>query len=227
MADQLKKLRKENNEQDKQLSKENNAIITDMVCYLRSSDLCDYDIEIIRKELTGMALESQLRNEKFNDVAGDDYKVLCNELMKNGRQKTRYEKALEMLYIFVYGVGTLYLAEILFSSTIINIFKLGQFTMPITSGFIISTLLAVAIAFGVYSYFTRNSFEFSKHNRKTQIIFITGFTAAWTVVLLTRVFMGKTIIISINCLYPIVFLAVAFVLINTLADQYVNNLFKT
>ncbi|AET68038.1 hypothetical protein Desor_2474 [Desulfosporosinus orientis DSM 765] len=227
MANQLEKLRKENNVLDRQLSKENNAIITDMVCYLRSSDLCDYDIEIIRKELTGMALETQLRNEKFDDVIGDDYKSLCNELMKNGRTKTLYEKTLTLLYILVYGVGTLYLVEILFSSTIINIFKLGQFTMPITSGFLISSLLAVVIAFGVYGYFTRNSFEFSKHNRKTQIVFIIGFTAAWAVVMLTKVFMGKNTIISINCIYPIVFLAIAFVLLKTLEDQYVNNLFKT
>lgn len=174
-----------------------------------------------------MALETQLRNEKFDDVIGDDYKSLCNELMKNGRTKTLYEKTLTLLYILVYGVGTLYLVEILFSSTIINIFKLGQFTMPITSGFLISSLLAVVIAFGVYGYFTRNSFEFSKHNRKTQIVFIIGFTAAWAVVMLTKVFMGKNTIISINCIYPIVFLAIAFVLLKTLEDQYVNNLFKT
>lgn len=114
MANQLEKLRKENNLLDKQLSKENNTIMMDMVCYLRSSDLCDYDIEIIRKELTGMALEAQLRNEKFSDAVGDDYKALCDELMKNGRQKTLNEKALEILYVLVFGVGTLYLVEILF-----------------------------------------------------------------------------------------------------------------
>lgn len=77
----------------------------DIVCYLRSSDLCDYDIEIIRKEITGMALEAQLRNENFNVVVGDDYKAFCDELMKNGRQKTPYEKSLEILYTFVYGLG--------------------------------------------------------------------------------------------------------------------------
>ncbi|SHI21410.1 hypothetical protein [Desulfosporosinus lacus] len=227
MANQLEKLRKENNVLDKQLSKENNTIIMDMVCYLRSSDLCEYDIENIRKELTGMALEAQLRNENFNDVAGDDYKALCDELMKNGRQKTLYEKALEILYVLVYGIGTLYLAEILFSSTIINIFKFGQFAMPITSGFLVSTFFAVVIAFSVYNYFTKNSFELSNHNRKTQIIFIIGFTAVWTVVLLFRVFMGKTVLWSINFLYPTVFLAIAFVLIKRLEDQHVNNIFKT
>jgi len=226
MANRLEKLRKENNVQDKQLSKENNVIMTDMVCYLRSSDLCEYDIEIIRKELTGMAMEAQLRNEKFNDVAGDDYKALCDELMKNGRQKTLYEKALEILYVLIYGIGTLYLIEILFSSTIINIFKSGQFSISITSGFLVSTFFTVVIAVSVYNYFTKNSFEFSNHNRKTQIIFIIGFSAAWTALLLIKVFVGKTVLWSVNCLYPTLFLAIAFVLIKTLDDQHVNSLFK-
>lgn len=226
MANQLEKLRKENNLLDKQLSKENNSIMTDMVCYLRSSDLCEYDIEIIRKELTGMALEAQLRSEKFSDVVGDDYKALCDELMKNGRQKTLYEKALEILYVLVFGAGTLFLVEILFSSTIINIVKFGQFAMPITSGFLVTTFITVVIAFSVYNYFTKNSFELSNHNRKTQIIFIIGFTAVWTAVLLIRVFMGNTVLWSVNCLYPTAFLAIAFVLIKTLGDQHANNLFK-
>lgn len=223
MANKLEKLRKENNAQDKQLSKENGTIITDMVCYLRSSDLCDYDIEIIRKELTGMALEAQLRNEKFNDVVSDDYKTLCDELVKNGRQKTLYEKTLEVLYILVYGIGALYVIEILFSSTIINIFKSGQFTMPITSGFVISSLFAVGIAFCTYYYFTKKSFELSKHNRKVQILFIIGFAAAWTATVLIKVFMKNNVLFSINCLYPIVLVAIAFMVIKFLSDRYANN----
>ncbi len=227
MANQLDKLRKENNAQDKQLTKENNSILTDMVCYLRSSDLCDYDIEITRKELTGMALESQLRNEKFNDVAGEDYKALCDELMRNGRQKTLYEKALEVLYVLTYGIGALYVVEIIFSSTIINIFKTGQFSMPITTGFIISTLSAVFLGFGVYHYFTKNSFELSEHNRKTQILFIVGFTALWTVTLLIRVLLGKIILLYVNCLYPILIILIAAIVIKYLNNQHVNSLFKT
>lgn len=222
----LKKLRKENNMQDKLLSKESNAIITDMVCYLRSSDLCGYDIEVIRKELTGMALETQLRNEKFNDIIAEDYKALCDELMKNGSKKTRYEKVLEIVYILVYGIFVLYLAEIVFSSTIINIFKSGQFSMQITLGFVISTLIAVGMGFGVYYFITKNSFELSKKKRKTQVLFIIGFSAVWTTAVLSRLFMGKIFLLTINCLYPIVLLGLASLIIKFLNDKYANSFFK-
>ena len=221
----LKKLRKENNAQDKLLPKESDAIITDMVCYLRSSDLCEYDIEVIRKELTGMALEAQLRNKKFNDVIGEDYKTLCDELMKNGSKKTRYEKVLETAYILVYGIMALNLAEIVFSSTIINIFKSGEFSIQITSGFVISTLIAVGMGFGVYYYITKNSFELSKKNRKMQALFVIGFAAVWITAVLLRLFLGKTVLLTINCLYPIVLLGLAFLAVKFLNDRYANSFF--
>ncbi|MEL7657597.1 MAG: hypothetical protein AAGU75_17015, partial [Bacillota bacterium] len=74
MANLLENLRKENNGNDKLLSKENTLIMTDMVVYIRSSDLSDYDIEVIRRELFGMIYEAQLRNESAGQVIGDDYK---------------------------------------------------------------------------------------------------------------------------------------------------------
>jgi DNA-binding ferritin-like protein (Dps family) len=226
MANKLDKLRQENNRLDKQLTKENHNIMIDMVCYLRSSDLSDYDIENIRKELTGMALEAQLRNENFKDVVGDDYQALCDALMKNGRQKTLYERTLEILSILVYGIGVLYLIEIFFSSTITDIFKFGQFTMPITSGFIISTIMAALMAFGTYHFLTKYSFEFSNHNRTIKALFFIGFTAAWTSILLIKVFMDNNVLLTINCIYPLVFFAGAYVVIKYFNDRYANSLFE-
>lgn len=224
MANQVEKLRKENNLTDKQLSKENDSIITDMVCYLKSSSLCEYDIEIIRKELTGMALESQLRNQEFSDVIGEDYKTMCDELMKNSRKKTGYEKVLELLYILVVGIGTLYLYEIITSSTIINIFKYGNFSMDITSGFIIGTLASVFIAFGIYYIVTKKSFEILKFRNKA--LFVVGFAISWTVIVLVRVYKGKSVLLTINCLYPLVFLAVAYIAIKYLSAKNDNKLFE-
>lgn len=222
----LKELRKENNAQDKRLSKENDAIITDMICYLRASDLCEYDIEVIRKELTGMALEAQLRNEEFNDVIGGDHKAFCNELMKNGSKKSLYANVLETAYILVHGILALYLFEIIISTTIINIVKFGQFSMQITSGFVISTSLAVGIGFAVFYYITKNSFELSNKNRKIRVLFVIVFSAVWTIAVLLRLFMGETVLLTINCLYPIVFLALAYLIIKFLNDKYENSFFK-
>ncbi|MDR0981183.1 MAG: hypothetical protein LBL85_05385 [Methanocalculaceae archaeon] len=58
---ELSRLRVENNEQEKELTKENSDLITRMYIYLLSSRLKEIEVEIIRKDLTGMALEAQKR----------------------------------------------------------------------------------------------------------------------------------------------------------------------
>lgn len=225
MMNRLNKLRKENNLQDKQLSKENNPIMTDIICYLRASDLCEYDLEIIRKELIGMALESQLRGENFGDIVGDDKKAFCMELMENGRQKTNYEKILGILYTLTNALLVLYIAEIFLTATIINILKNNQFTMPITLGFVVMTLFAIAMGYFVYYYFTKNSFETLKRNRKTQILFLVGFIILWAAALFFRYLLDQTVLITVNCLYPLVIFAVAFAVIKLLNNQYENGFF--
>lgn len=222
---QLKKLRQENNKLDKKLSPENNRVITDMVCYLRSSNLSDYDLETMRRELTGMALEAQLRGDDFNRVIGNDYKAFCAELMVNGRQKTAYAKVLEMAYILIAGVGVLYLIEIILSPALKRLLQLGQYMLPITAGFLVSTVLICFMAFGAYSYITIKFFELSEPGSKSKYVFVIGFTIAWAVIILCKVFL-KTVFITVNMFYPLAFFVIAYIIIKFLSDRYENQYFQ-
>ncbi|WP_347488568.1 hypothetical protein [Desulfoscipio sp. XC116] len=224
MTNQLKRLRRENNTLDKQVLQENNTILTNMVCYLRSSRLCEYDIEIIRKELTGMALEAQLRGESFGNMVGEDFRAFCDELMKSGRQKTRCEKILELVTILTWGLGILFVIELFFSLTLFNLFKPGPDIMPVTSGFLLSTLLTLVFVYGLYYSITRKAFELSGHDRKTKTIFILGFSASWTAIVLIKVLM-KTVIFSITFWYPLIFFIIALVVIKYLNDFHANRSF--
>jgi DNA-binding ferritin-like protein (Dps family) len=155
MTNAVDKLRKENNERDKLLTKENGLMMMDMVVYLRCSNLCDYDIEVIRRDLFGMIYEAQLRNEPAGQVIGDSYKNFCDEIMANGRQKDLYEKFLEWAYIITAGVGTLFLIEIVFSGFFLELVH-GNFRMPISVGFMVSTVLIIAGAVVIYWYITKH-----------------------------------------------------------------------
>lgn len=70
-----KELRRENNLLEKQLSKENQAILTDIVVYLKSFDISEYRVEIVRQDITNMILEGERRNLRTEDVIGPDYKA--------------------------------------------------------------------------------------------------------------------------------------------------------
>lgn len=95
---ELSQLRKKNNELEKELTKENSDLITRMYFYLVSSSLKEIEVEIIRKDLTGMALEAQERGESFADVIGEDYKRFCDELRsQTAGEKHRAENFLRFL----------------------------------------------------------------------------------------------------------------------------------
>jgi len=229
MANLEKVLRKENNSSEKQLTKENNLILTDMIVYLHSSNLCEYDIEIIRKELIGMAIESQMREENFSNVVGADFKEFCDELIKNGRQKSLYEKVLEFLYVFVFGVGVLFLYEI-----ILHIFKVvikkdistSLLSLPISLGFVISTICAVIFAYGIFSFITKNSFELTD-SKLHKFLFIAGFTIIFVGIGFSRYIFDSTILGYMNVFIPIAVWTVGLMLVKILGDKHANELAKT
>ena len=70
----IKELNKKNNLLDKEILEENQEIFTDIICYIRSADLSDYDVEVVRRDLTEMIIEAQERGEKVTSLFSGDYK---------------------------------------------------------------------------------------------------------------------------------------------------------
>lgn len=227
MVNELTKIRKEIDSLEKQLNDYNNIVLTDMIVYLHSSNLKEYDIQVIRKELVNMALEYQIRGQDFKEAIGCDYKEFCNELIKSAREKTLYENILEKAYVVIGGIGILYLYEMFLSSTIINIFKTGSFSMPITLGFLGATFIATVSAFYIYWYITKKSFELTKPKMgKDKLFIVISGIFTWVIALIMRVKFDKTILFSINCVYPVVFLAISFGLICFLKNKNINEVAK-
>ena len=61
MNKETRLLNKENNILDSKIKEENQATFTDMICYLRSSNLSAYNIEVVRNDLTEMILQRFLQ----------------------------------------------------------------------------------------------------------------------------------------------------------------------
>lgn len=223
-----KKLRKENNKSETSLSKSTNLILTDMIVYLHSSDLCEYDIEIIRKELIGMAEESQMRGQAFQDVVGEDYKGFCDDLIQNGRKKSKQEKFIEMAYVLIVGFGVLFIYEIL-SKTIIAAVKgvsSDVLKMDISLGFVISSLCALIAANLIYLVFSKYAFELSMH-KKYRIGSVVLFSFLFTAMVAVRYFLNGVILCTLNWLFPMFLLICCYVMIKILDNRKSNELART
>lgn len=95
MNQKTKILLKENNQfEQKNLSKESQNIMTDIVCYLRGSELTEYNQEIVRRDINDMIAEGERRGETAESVIGRDYQGFCEDIIKSFPKRTVAEKVL-------------------------------------------------------------------------------------------------------------------------------------
>ena len=197
---ELSQLRKENNELEKELTKENSDLITRMYFYLVSSSLKEIEVEIIRKDLTGIALEAQERGESFADVIGEDYKRFCDELIANGRRKTPGGKLLEILELLLYAGNVLLIGTILLDGT------MPGAGLAITPAFITSILFGVVCGTAVLWFLSRVVWGLPEENfRRNQILGYGGLFAALAGFILLNRFLPATELFTIHPYIVLVF----------------------
>lgn len=159
MNRQTKQLWKENNELEKQIVPENAAVLTDMVVYLRTANISLYRQEQIRRDVTQMLLDAQMRGESAAEVFGGDYQAFCDSVLAEVPHRSLKMRALS-------GTGDVCLyAGIL--SAIWLCTKLagcltGQTVWPllmVTAGELAGMLLILCLSVGVVLYVCKTAFR--------------------------------------------------------------------
>lgn len=110
-----------NNELDKKQSEENNAVMTDIVCYLRVSNISEHDQEVVRHDLLEMVLSAQERNEDIRTVFGEDYKSFCDEIIAVFPQKNKKAKILDCIDMIISCTAIIGAIDIIISKETIEL----------------------------------------------------------------------------------------------------------
>ncbi len=222
-------LRKKNNEFDKLLTKENSAVMTDIVVYLRVSNIKDGQIEEIRQDLLEMAINAQNRGEPITSVIPTDYKAFCDDIIKNAQPKTLREKVFENAAIFARGLAIMLGINIVLSKFTANLLKRlfkGEpidLYFPVNAGLLIATVTIIAAAYLIVSYIGKKSFKLTEMSvqRKKQtknkiypkkILWGAAFGAAFALLVLLTFKLGKYVLFSVNIFYLIIAIGVLIVL---------------
>lgn len=105
----VKKLQKENNKIENEILEEYQEVHTDMIVYLRSSNINEYHQEIIRNDIANMLIDGQQRGETPDYIFGGDKKAFMDEIMLSALQKGEMEKFLESIslslnIVFIMGI---------------------------------------------------------------------------------------------------------------------------
>lgn len=81
MNRRTKELLAENNALERGLNAENSKILTDIVVYLRTAPVSEYQQELVRRDITHMMLDGQARGASMQEVLGDDYQAFCDQVL--------------------------------------------------------------------------------------------------------------------------------------------------
>ena len=76
-----KQLLEENNQREKELSPDNQKVLTDIVAYLRGSSTPILQQEQVRRDITEMLLEGEARGQSAQTIIGTNYQTFCDEIL--------------------------------------------------------------------------------------------------------------------------------------------------
>lgn len=201
MNKKTKELNKQNNLLDKKISNDNQPIFTDMICYLRSSNLTDYDIEVIRRDLSEMVISAQERGESISDVIGGNFKEFCDEVIASVPPKTKLQKIIDFLDVCCWVLSILFAINIIISKdTILMIEDLFRskpidFSLSVSIGNAILVVIILLFSYTFVYTICKNSFIKEIKYKKTAIFISLTIIMGLLVFVVT---LGKETLFTVN-----------------------------
>ena len=168
-----------------------------------------------------MVAEGEGRNEDVSVVIGNDYKAFCDEIISAIPPRSTKERIITSIANSLTYFVTLSVIW-LFSSIIFALISKNSLTLlPVTSGFIINTVLIISIAVLFVNFICKTSFNENIASSK-----IKNFLIAWVVlfiifgsVFLIQYFL-KTVVFHIPLYLAIIIILLSFVSSKVLEEVF-------
>lgn len=113
MSKRTKELLRANNALDAQLNKANQQVMTNIVVYIRSANISEYEQELVRRDIMHMLLNAQAEGRTAKDVLGEDAQAFCEAVIAALPPRSQKERLLDsvrnVLLAFVV-LGVIWLA---------------------------------------------------------------------------------------------------------------------
>ncbi len=160
MNKKTKMLLKENNEFEKyNLSEHSKNVMTDIVCYLRGSNLSEYNQEVVRRDSDYMLSDGEKRGETAELVVGREYQAFCDEIVKSFPKRTIVERIISDVNNITSAISIIAFIWLFVKVTQSIVEGNSIFHLQITMGEIIGNIIAVIEAKIIFNYITRKAFN--------------------------------------------------------------------
>lgn len=199
-----------NNMLDSQISEENQEQFTDMICYLRGANISEYDVEVVRQDLTEKVLSAQKRGQDIKSVIGEDYKTFCDNVIAGLPPRTLKQKVVDIVSTFCLALSVVLAINTVISKEMFDIVK-GMFsgkqidvTLSVSVGKLISTLLIVIFAYVITITIMKSALR-KESNYKKSLLFLSGCIVFGVLVFIAWVGRETAFTMNIFYAYAIIF----------------------
>lgn len=202
-------IRDENSQNSQNLIKENQEIYTNLVCYLRVSNLSDMEQEEIISDILRMFFDWEKQGKSVNEMIGEDYKQFADDIIAAvNPQKSILKKSKE--YFIIILDALCYMLTIDFAFLYLPKIVKGDLSLVYNYSLSMAVrgILLFIAAICIVTYIGKNCFYLSKISKQTR--FLIGCCAAGFIaitVFIARIF-SDVILVSINISYIIIIVAV-------------------
>lgn len=214
MNKQTKQLLNENNTLAKQLKENYSSVLTDIVVYIRSANISEYQQEVVRRDITQIMVDGTRRGDSPENIIGEDYKVFCdNVLGELPKIKTTHKI---ITFVRTAFCCLALLITIRFCFVLIDLF-LGETTwpyFPVTTGDLINIGLIICFSIAWVQALCKNAFNASSNNK---------LILSLVVMMLVSIFINLFLNKALFTVHGVVVIVSAFVLfiVSKLIDQRV------
>lgn len=226
MENLLGSLKRENKEREKRLSISDRKLISDMVAYVKTKKVCDYDTELVRKTIIRNALRAYGSKKKnFQNQVGEDYRDYCDKLCEGTRKMSTKE------FVLSRGVSLILALVLMYVARLIDILITGGnfFKEPvdINMGFVVATAALLVGIVATYAYVAKIMRTTGAQMTQKQSMGTIGIL--FVVILVAAV--GGHFLINVHLFYvtwwvPVIIMAAAYAILRVLYIQHENQLAK-
>lgn len=214
-----KELLKKNNTREKVISDDNQEIYTNMIVYLRGSDLTEYNQEVVREDMIELILDGQQRGDNIQKVMGGSYKDICDEIIEAMPKKTNKDKIMEYLGTSLNSIWILGVIALVKNLVMNFISDDVAFQFVLTVGDVLTILAIIFMANLIVWHITKTAFQ-SENNKKVGSFLKEWIvmSVAFAIILLGNIYL-KTIIVSIPLWVATIIVMFIFVISKVINDK--------
>lgn len=186
-----KKLNRQNNQLDTQIWPENQEIYGDMICYIRSANISEYEIEMVRQDLIEMILSAQGRGEGISSLFSGNYQSFCDEVIAAIPPRTPKQRLLSFFDSGFWYLSILIGLNILLSKDFPKIIQAAfakapiRWSLSVSLGSLVSMLVILFAAILLVQWICKTSFE-KKQNPLLMVAAALGFGMVYAASLLLK-----------------------------------------